>query len=377
MKRVLFPVTGLALAACLWGCEVNIENPGVAGDAGNNGGADVTPNNSTNNNGNNGNNNNSNNGNNDTPDAGNNDRVDLGHDDMGNPISNDEWPCKDLGIEKERCQGGAEWDAYEGDQALIDRGEYLALHVAACTDCHTPLTADFMPQEGCESWWSIRACDAPMSGWNTPFYDLAPEIEGVGAIGIPAITPHPDALGEWTPEELRMAFTKGIRPEWYTERPRIMIPYMPYNQFFHLTKEDEDAIIAYLHSIPPSPPVVTEFDEREPMEAGSVWEKFDTLEPADLDGDGVLDGLGGPTPTSGMPAITLDATDPNFEKAEHGRYLTEIACASCHTPALAPDPTLEGEDLLAQYNFREPSLTLAGSVEARSEEHTSELQSLV
>ena len=364
-RRTLSSIAAVLLATGLWGCEINIENPQVpGGDAGMNNG--TTNNGMPTNNGVPTNNQNNNNGtptnnNNGTPTNNNNGTPGTNN---GTVPANEEWPCKDLGIPKERCQGSAAWDAYEGDQALIDRGEYIALHVAACTDCHTPLTDDFMPGAGCESWWAIRKCDAPLSGFNYPFYDLSP-IDGVGGVGIPNITPHPDALGEWEPEEVRQAFTKGIRPEWFTERPRIMMPLMPYAQFYHLTKEDQDAVLAYLHSIPPIPngePPAGPLD-REPMEAGSVWEKFDTLEPKDFDGDGIEDGLGGAVPLDGMPAITLDAGDPDYAKAEEGMYLARVACASCHTPGLEPDPAWMGDTLLQNYNMREPSYMMAGDID--------------
>ena len=365
-------LVSLIVGLSSFGCEVNIENPGVAGgDAGANADENVDPNNNVepnntpNNNadaGPNGDPNNmadANNTPNNTPDGGDN-NVPSNNDVEGDDV----YPCSDTPeIPKMDCQGSAAWDAYE-DPALIARGEYIATHLAACQDCHTPLTEDFLPEAGCEPWEAIRACSKRLSGFNLPFYDMSP-IDGVGGVGVPNITPHPDGIGQWTPEEVRTAFTKGVRPEWFTERPRIMFPYMPYYQFAHMTKDDQDAVIAFLHSItavPNGDPPAGPYD-REPQATGSVWEVLDTLEPIDKDGDGEVDGLG-PAPDDFMPAITLDPGDPDYDTAVQGRYLARLACVACHTPGLEPPAGMSDEDLLNNWYFQDPTKAMAGSTPA-------------
>ncbi len=356
MSKPLFSaLASAALVFAAMGCEVNIENPGVGGDAGasNNGNSNngVSNNNGDSNNGQASNNGASNNG------ASNNGASNNGASNNGgsnNLTANDSYPCEgDPDIPKDQCQGGAEWDAYEGDQALIDRGQYLVRHVAACVDCHNPATPDFVPLAECESWWSIRDCTKELAGWNFPFVDEAPEIEGLGNIGFPNLTPHPDGLGEWSPEDLRTAFTRGVRPEFVTERPRVMWPLMPYWNFRHFTEEDQNAIIAYLHSLPPIPSGAFPGagpSNREPQPEDSPFRPLDLAEPSDRDGDGKIDGIA-PVPDDFMPEVTLAEGDPDYDRAVEGKYLAQFACSLCHTPAYAPDAGLTPENILENYTW--------------------------
>jgi hypothetical protein len=62
-----------------------------------------------------------------------------------------------------------------------------------------------------------------------------------------------------------------------------------------------------------------------------------------------------------MPAITLDAGDPDFEKAERGKYLAQVACSYCHTPAYEPDAGWDPEDIVNQYTYVDHEAANCGS----------------
>lgn len=365
-------LSALAAALVLVACEINIENPGVDSDAGVNNSVDNNANNATNaNNINNIQPNNTatnNNANNTTT----NNNANNTNANNNSTVANDEYPCQDdPDILKEQCQGGVEWDQYEGDAELIGRGQYLVRHVAACVDCHTPVTADFVPKEACDAIWSNRDCEKELAGFNLPFFDYAPFTPELGNVGIPNLTPHPDGLGEWGPEDLRTAFIKGIRPEFETEKPRLLFPVMPYWVFNTMTDADADAIIAYLHSLPPipsgEPGTVSEMgvpmpgsgpSDREPQPEDSPLRPLDLAEPEMVDGG--LDGIG-PVPDDFMPAITLDPGDPDYAQAEEGKYLATFACAYCHTPAFAPEPGTAPEDIASTYTWTAPDRAMCGS----------------
>jgi hypothetical protein len=53
-------------------------------------------------------------------------------------------------------------------------------------------------------------------------------------------------LGNWTDAQIVAAIQKGQRPD-----GRMLAPIMPWHAFANLTKQDVDAIVAYLRSLPP------------------------------------------------------------------------------------------------------------------------------
>lgn len=331
-----------------WGCEINIENrvqepegdtvddrpDGVAPDAADGGGEDTVAEDTY------------------APDTETPDDADAMADgDAGGDGPNDQYPCKDNPqIPKERCQGGEAWDEYE-DQELIERGKYVANHVAICTDCHTPV--DTSGEVDCPDWYGARNCKKEYGGWNLPWYEFAPQQDNLGGVGIPNITPHPDGIGEWSPEELRKAFTEGIRPEDQGDY-RIIFPVMPYYQFHYMKEKDQDAVIAYLHSLDPvasGDPPKGPYD-RQPQPDDSPYSVLDKLEPMDWDDDGDKEGIK-PASEEFMPPVTLEESDENYEEAKRGKYLARMACTQCHTPSSAPDPNWSQEETLKKYMFFE------------------------
>jgi mono/diheme cytochrome c family protein len=102
----------------------------------------------------------------------------------------------------------------------VERGKYLAI-AGDCMACH------------------IGADGKSMSGGNmleTPF----------GKISVPNITPDNDTgLGRWSAADFHRAMHEGQRPD-----GTHLYPAFPYPDFTKISRDDNDAIFAYLKSLP-------------------------------------------------------------------------------------------------------------------------------
>ncbi|MDM0043871.1 c-type cytochrome [Variovorax dokdonensis] len=107
--------------------------------------------------------------------------------------------------------------------ALVDRGRYLAL-AGNCAGCHT--------ERG----------GAPYAGGvgiDTPF----------GTIRASNITPDKQhGIGGWNADHFWRALHNGRSRD-----GRLLYPAFPYPSFTRITREDSDALFAYLRTVPPSP----------------------------------------------------------------------------------------------------------------------------
>ncbi|RYX92718.1 MAG: c-type cytochrome [Comamonadaceae bacterium] len=105
---------------------------------------------------------------------------------------------------------------------LVTRGEYLA-RAGNCMGCHTV--------RGGEPFAGGRAI-------NTPF----------GTIFTSNLTSDPQhGIGQWTASEFWRAMHNGRSRD-----GRLLYPAFPYPNYTQVTREDSDAIHAYLKSVPPS-----------------------------------------------------------------------------------------------------------------------------
>lgn len=105
--------------------------------------------------------------------------------------------------------------------ARIERGRYVAL-AGNCAGCHT-----------------VRGA-APYTGGRgieTPF----------GTVFSSNLTPDPDTgIGRWTPDEFWRAMTEGRSRD-----GRLLYPAFPYPNFAGISREDSDALFAYLSTLAP------------------------------------------------------------------------------------------------------------------------------
>ena len=170
------------------------------------------------------------------------------------------------------------------DEALIQKGRYLA-QAADCGACHTA------PQ------------GAPYAGGyplKTPF----------GTLYGSNLTPSADyGIGRWTAEQFYTAVTTGVAPG-----GRHLYPGMPYTSYKGLTRDDTDAIYAFLMTRPvvdhpiPKNEMPFPFNQRMAMIGWNLL--FHSSSP--------------------LP----DASEGSTPLWQRGRYLaTSLGhCAECHTP---------------------------------------------
>lgn len=194
------------------------------------------------------------------------------------------------------------------DQALIERGAYLANHVAVCIDCHS--TRDWTKFSG----------------------PLIPGTEGKGGevfdegMGLPGtfysknITPY--GLSSWTDGEIYRLITTGV-----TKDGEPIFPIMPYPSYGKMDPQDVTAIIAYLRTLP-------SIDHKNlPSSANFPFNLIMRTMPKDAE-----------------PVILTE----RMSIIEKGRYLLTIAgCGDCHTPQDKGAP-IEGMTLAGGFEFKMP-----------------------
>lgn len=168
----------------------------------------------------------------------------------------------------------------------VERGRYLANHVAVCMDCHS--TRDWSQFSG-----------PPLSsgfGGGGEIFDRNMGFPGV----FYARNITPAALGEWSDGEILRAITSGVR-----KNGEALFPVMPYQHYGHMDQEDVYAIIAYLRTLPP---VVNGLPAREIDFPVSLLIKT-------------------------MPEESAFQKRPlESERVNYGRYLVNAAsCVDCHS----------------------------------------------
>jgi mono/diheme cytochrome c family protein len=112
--------------------------------------------------------------------------------------------------------------AFVSTPTQVERGRYLAL-AGNCTSCHTTRGG------------------APLAGGvgiETPF----------GTVFASNLTPDRDAgIGDWSAAQFWRAMHNGRSRD-----GRLLYPAFPYPSFTRVTREDSDAIYAYLRTVPPA-----------------------------------------------------------------------------------------------------------------------------
>jgi mono/diheme cytochrome c family protein len=134
--------------------------------------------------------------------------------------------------------------AFDATPAQVERGRYLAL-AGNCAGCHT--TRGGAPYAG-------------GVGIETPF----------GTVFAGNLTPHEEAgIGRWSAAHFWRALHNGRSMD-----GRLLYPAFPYPSFTRVTREDSDAIYAYLRTVPPAATPNTAHKLRFPYDtqaALAVW----------------------------------------------------------------------------------------------------------
>jgi mono/diheme cytochrome c family protein len=167
----------------------------------------------------------------------------------------------------------------------IARGQYLSRHVVGCTDCHG------------ERDWSKYS--APQRRDREGHGGMSFPI-GVGTLIAPNITPA--RLSTWTDGEVLRAMTSGISKDGSP-----LFPFMPYDAYRQMSREDAEAIIAFIRTLPSAVRDVPRTQLKFPFNL-----LVRTM----------------PSPAAALPEKAPDPSD----RLSYGRYLTTIAlCVTCHT----------------------------------------------
>jgi mono/diheme cytochrome c family protein len=167
----------------------------------------------------------------------------------------------------------------------IARGQYLSRHVVGCSDCH-----------GERDWTKYSAPQIrEREGHGGMSFPI-----GVGKLYAPNITPA--RLGSWTDGEVLRAMTSGVSKDGSP-----LFPFMPYDVYRQMSREDAEAIIAFIRTLPSVARDVPRSQLKFP---------FNLLVR---------------TMPSPAPPLPEKAPDPS-DRLAYGRYLTTLAiCVTCHT----------------------------------------------
>ena len=202
--------------------------------------------------------------------------------------------------------------------ALVAQGAYLA-RVGNCMACHTA--------QGGAPWAGGR-------GIETPF----------GMVYSSNLTPDKaTGLGAWTSAEFWRAMHHGRSKD-----GRLLYPAFPYPSYTQVTREDSDALYAYLQSLKPVAQANTAHALRFPYStqaALGVWRALFFAPGA---------------PAAQAASATTSSSSPDYQR---GAYLVNGLghCAACHTPRNAMGATRDGQalagGLIPVQNWLAPALT--------------------
>ncbi|MBI5370856.1 MAG: c-type cytochrome [Sphingobacteriales bacterium] len=176
----------------------------------------------------------------------------------------------------------------------VERGGYLANHVAACIHCHSK--RDF-------SKFSGPVVPGTEGGGGGVFdHNILDAIPGT--LFSRNITPDRETgIGAWTDEEVLRAITQGINKNGDT-----LFPIMPYPHYNRMAKEDLLNIIAYIRTLKP---INNKVPPRQLMIPISMAYPAQALQ----------------------PSVDSNVRPPESDPVKYGEYLVTMGdCVTCHTP---------------------------------------------
>jgi mono/diheme cytochrome c family protein len=174
-------------------------------------------------------------------------------------------------------------------QPLVERGAYLVNGIGGCNNCHTP--------RGPGGALDLQL-DKRLSGSTQTFQ--APQYTVKGS----NLTPDNETgLGQWSDGQIKVALTDGKGRD-----GRKLAPNMPSAVYGFLTLRDQDAIVAYLRSIPAVKNAVQKPEYKAPFDI-TPYPNIKDMSEADL-------------------------ADP----IKRGQYLMGLGhCMVCHSKGTPPD----------------------------------------
>jgi mono/diheme cytochrome c family protein len=189
--------------------------------------------------------------------------------------------------------------------AEIERGRYLANHVAVCMDCHST-----------RNWAYFSGPITPGTlGKGGEVYDESSGLPGV--VVSTNITPH--NLGDWSDGELFRVITGGLQKD-----GDALFPLMPYDAYRTMDERDVLAIMAYLRTLAPIENDTPKHELNFPLNliVNSIPREAELR--------------------------TVNRADP----VEYGEYLSTVAgCTWCHTPTNATQQVIREQSLAGGHEF--------------------------
>ena len=221
--------------------------------------------------------------------------------------------------------GGSAGDASADGETLTaeqTRGQYLVKNVLGCASCHTPS----LPGGGADNSRFLAGNDC-----------FAKDPATGACLASANLTNDETGLKNLTDRQIIDAFTKGIDPEKPDSGVQYLFAQMPYYQFANLTAGDDQAIVAYLRTVPG-------VSHEHPASSGP----FATQ----------------PTSPQWLPVALADLPSGAIDAGSgvgNGKYLSALMCATCHTVNTASKSPLQLNAAMAFLGGKEftTSLTVA------------------
>jgi mono/diheme cytochrome c family protein len=203
----------------------------------------------------------------------------------------------------------AEAIAVQATPEKVARGEYLSKHVSGCVVCH----AEHDPTK-----YAAPVVPGTEGRGGEQFGDPSTAVRSLISRNIT-----PAAIGAWTDGELIRAFTVGVNKD-----GEALFPIMPYLRYGKMSRDDVEAIVAYVRTLKPveytAPP--RELGMPLPLVVRTI-----------------------PTPASFRPMP--DKSD----RVAYGEYMINAAvCGDCHTPMDDQGQPIPGRDYAGGFELKLP-----------------------
>jgi mono/diheme cytochrome c family protein len=191
----------------------------------------------------------------------------------------------------------------------IARGEYLSKHVTGCVECHAE--RDFTK-------YAAPVKPGTLGKGGEQFGDPETPIRVLYSKNIT-----PAAIATWTDGEVLRALASGVNKD-----GEPLFPIMPYPRYAGLSREDAEAIVAYLR----------------------------TLKPIEYTAPARELALPLPLIVRTIPShATFRPMPPKTDRVAYGEYLTNAAvCADCHSPTDDQGTPLPGREFSGGFEMKLP-----------------------
>jgi mono/diheme cytochrome c family protein len=195
----------------------------------------------------------------------------------------------------------------ESTPEQIQRGKYLANHVAVCMDCHSKRNWEYFAGPPIEETFGAGGELFDEKGAGVP-----------GTLYSKNLTQA--ALQNWTDGDIYHAITTGV-----TKSGSVIFPIMPWMSYAKMDPQDIKAIIAYIRTLKP---IKNEFPESKLNFPLNMIAKTFPKDPQPME-------------------RPLESDSVNY-----GRYLVSVAaCGDCHTP-VANNEKIPGKEFAGGFSFQ-------------------------